>query len=237
MEQSDRTPIFTDAVLKSIADSLPEPLNDRRRKLLPQVLREWCRTDLREHLSREPRAAMQARISSIEKLKAPARDLIKGLDRIDQRDRVAVIMQMIEVEGGRRESLGATELAKRQAQMSEVRDFLAKLASMESRKFFNLKRGQPRNLPSYLVLLDAAAIFNWYTGDRAARGVDRIKYIESGPFFRFASALWPFIFGKGIGGLPAAMKNWAKARKDYAEHSALIENIAWRHSTWGVFER
>jgi hypothetical protein len=237
MVQRNGMPIFSDAALKSIANSLPEPLNDRRQKLLRQILREWCRTDLREHLSRDPRATVRSRISSIEKLRAAARNSIKALDRIDQRDLIAVIMQVIEVEGGRWEHLGATELAKRRAEMSEVRDFLVKLASMESRQFFNVKRGQPRNLASYLVLLDAAAIFEWYTGRRPARGVDRIWSNESGPFLRFASALWPLIFGKGIGGLPAAMKNWAEARKDHAEHSALIANIAARYPTWGIFKR
>jgi hypothetical protein len=60
--------------------------------------------------------------------------------------------------------------------------------------------------------------------------------MEIGPFFRFASALWPAIFGNGTVGLPAAMKNWASARKHYDERSALIANMALRHPEWGLFQ-
>lgn len=77
--------------------ALRKPTNARRRKLLAQVPKEWSRTDLREHLSRD----------------SPAPS-----------------------------------------------------------KFWKQGRGQPRNLAAYLVLQDAAAIFEWLTDLKAARGVD-----------------------------------------------------------------
>jgi hypothetical protein len=121
--------------------------------------------------------------------------------------------------------------------LNEETDFLSKLSAIAPEKLWKSGPGQPRNLRAHLVLQDAAAIFEWLTGMKAARGVDRIGAFETGPFFRFASTLWPEVFGNGVVGLPAAMKNWAQYRSQYNERSALVANIALRHPTWGIFER
>ena len=59
---------------------------------------------------------------------------------------------------------------------------------------------------------DLAAIFEWLTGRKAARGVDRTYHTETGPFFRFAQSIWPVAFGN-TRGLKAAIKNFVEARK------------------------
>ena len=46
-------PIFNECAVKQICASLPKGIDQRRLGLLPLVLNEWSRTDLREHLSRE----------------------------------------------------------------------------------------------------------------------------------------------------------------------------------------
>jgi hypothetical protein len=84
---------------------------------------------------------------------------------------------------------------------------------------------------------DIAAIFEWLTNIEATRQVDRISGVGAGPFWQFAAAIWPVVFGEADDGLPAAMKNWSSYRKRYGERSALIANIAMRHPTWGIFER
>ena len=79
---------------------------------------------------------------------------------------------------------------------------------------------------------DIAAIFEWLTGTRAARRIER------GPatFGRFAEAIWPVVFESADDGLQSAQKNWAAFRARYEEESALIANINMRHPEWGVFD-
>jgi hypothetical protein len=59
-------PSFSDwqRIAEQIQGVLRKPLNERRCRLLPKILHEWSRADLREHLSREPRAAVRARFSA-----------------------------------------------------------------------------------------------------------------------------------------------------------------------------
>ena len=114
--------------------------------------------------------------------------------------------------------------------LDEERDFLTKLAAI--REIWKPRPGKPRNYAAGIVLQDAAAIFERFTGTKAGRVVDVSCGKETGPFFKFASALWPVMFGKGVQGLPAAMKNWAR----HGAKSPLIENIALRHPTWRVRE-
>jgi hypothetical protein len=45
---------FTDRDLKLIAASLPDLIDQRRLDLLPQILRDWGRTDLPMHLRLKP---------------------------------------------------------------------------------------------------------------------------------------------------------------------------------------
>jgi hypothetical protein len=204
-------------VWKQVAEALertfPKPLPQKRCELLPRILDEWGRTDLRRHLSRESREIIRERIKRLKRVKARACRLSDALSEIDKLDQRTILVQMIIAEGRRLENVSRTEFSDRQA-----------------------PRGHPRNIAAYQVLQDAAAIFEWLTDARATRAVDRIKAIETGPFFRFASILWPVVFKKGVAGLSAAIKNWAAARSKYNERSALIANIAMRYPTWGVFD-
>jgi hypothetical protein len=60
--------------------------------------------------------------------------------------------------------------------------------------------------------------------------VDRDLGKDTGPFWDFAAAVWPHVFGKGRYGLSAAMKNWEK-KKRHPRYggSPFIRN------TWGIF--
>jgi hypothetical protein len=102
-------------------------------------------------------------------------------------------------------------------------DFLRKLAAATLTLIKEDKPGpgQPRNIIAYLVMKDLAAIFEWLTEKKAARGVDRTDHTETGPFWRFAESVWQVAFGTSRG-LKAAMKNWAEARELYREHSSFM---------------
>lgn len=213
---------------------LPRPLCTRRCRLLPQILQDWSGTVLQEYLSRDSRAITRERIKKLEIVKKSARQLFKALNRLDKHDQTAILAQMIIAEGRGVENVSRADFTDRR--LIQESDFLAKLGAIAPRKFWKLGPGQPPNLVAYLVLQDAASIFEWLTGTKAARGVHRNNASETGPFFRFASTLWPAVFGNGTVGLPAAMKNWAQWRSRYRERSALIANMALRHPTWGIFD-
>jgi hypothetical protein len=230
--------LFSDDVVTSLSRSLPKPICERRRELLPQILHEWGRTDLQRHLSRDSRAVIRTRIKKIEQVRKKADELRQALKTLDQTG-VGIIETEILRRVEKRKHVSWSERLDFRKRMAEQNEFLTKLTGIAPAKLWNMNRGQPRNDTAYLVLRDAAEIFDWFTGKKAARGVNRddhLRRAEAGPFFRFASVLWPVVFKKGTQGLPAAMKNWAQGRLRYKEQSALIANIRLRHPTWGIFE-
>jgi hypothetical protein len=229
-------PEFSPEIMNDIAESLPTPRSKRHRDLLSRILREWSHNELREHLSMEPRAITRDRMNKLEAIKSKAGKLLEAFDAIDESGRTLIVTQIV-AEKRRLEGVSRGDFANQAERLDEVQDVLAKLAAFSPSQFLKSRPGQPRNLAAYLVLQDAAAIFEWFSGRKAARGVNPIRGAEAGPFFRFAAALWPAIFGKGIAGLPAAMKNWASARSRFNERSALIANMAMCHPEWGIFNR
>ena len=225
-----------DQVADEIERVLPTPLSAQQRKLLPQILQEWGRTDWQEHLSRESRAVVKNRIKKLEVVKERARELKNALDAIDGFGRSLLFNQLMKAEGRSLLDLSQAERVDRSKRFDEQCEFLSRLAAITPADLWNPISRRPRSIRPYLILQDAAVIFEWLTGTRATREVSRTNGEEIGPFFQFVSILWPVIFGKGTEGLPSAIKNWAQWQKAYDEQSPLIENIAGRHPTWGIFD-
>jgi hypothetical protein len=232
----DATSILTDEAVSLICASLPNEADPRRRQLLPKILREWSLIDLHELPSIESHAIRRERIKRVKRVGKSVCILLQSLDAIDETDRFVLASQMARMEGHAPSNSDGTEIKTLIKRIVEERDFLSRLAAAAP-ETWNCNRGQPRNITAYLVIRDAADIFEWVTNIRATRVVDRHSGAEIGPFWQFVAAIWPVVFGKADGGLPAAMKNWASYRKRYDERSALIANIAMRHPTWGIFER
>ena len=92
---------------------------------------------------------------------------------------------------GRDVDISRADFTARSARLDQEPDFLAKLGAIKPQQLWKFGPGQPPNLRAYLVLQDAAAIFEWLTGTKAAREVDRVEGADAGPFFQFASILWP----------------------------------------------
>jgi hypothetical protein len=226
-------PKFNERAVKQIRAFLPTGIDQRRLDLLPLILDEWSRTDLREHLSRESRAMVRERYDRLAKIGKCANDLRQALEAIDQRG-MSWIAQEMALEDGNTDHEKLIEMKER---LKDEGDFLRKLAAAKVRLIEEDKRGpgQPRNIRAYLVMKDLAAIFEWLTDRKATRGVDRTDHTETGPFFRFAQSIWPVAFGN-TRGLKAAIKNFVEARKLYQERSPFLYNIAFHHPTWGIFE-
>jgi hypothetical protein len=185
-------------------------------------------------LSRESQSIKGDQINKLEVVRECARRLQEALKAIGDNGRTALLAQMTSGSGSL--DKGRSEFKAIAARLEQESDFLEKLVAIDPREFWKPKRGRPRNLPAYFVLQDAAALFEWLSGIMATREVSRDDGTETGPFFHFASILWPTIFGNGVVGLPAAMKNWARYRKQFDERSALIANVALRHPAWGLYE-
>jgi hypothetical protein len=240
---------FSEQDIKRIADSLPEPACERRRELLPKILHEWVRTDLRRNLSLPTKQDILKRSQRIKLVVKCAQELLQALSVTTNDDRNQIAYRM--VSKGRNldqiDQSGLNEFrnlkARLEEELKEEIGFLTRLAAITSTQV-KKPPGRPRNFAGYLVLMDAASIFLWYTGMDPVRGVDRITNAESGPFFRFASVLWPMVFEGDTDGLRNSIRNWAVWRpKDelrpanspqMANASPLVANIALRHPEWGV---
>jgi hypothetical protein len=183
-------------------------------------------------VTRRP-ATLRARTNTVKRIQKRADQLLRELKAIDSRTLAGV---MVEAEGGW-SNVSRDDLQHRVARLNEEREFLRRLAATTPPAYWKRERGKPFNVIAHLVLRDAAAIYEWFTGTKAARGVHPIRRTASGPFFRFAAVLWPVIFPKKAPSLPTALKNWAHARSRYREQSPLLINMNLRHLTWRIFER
>jgi hypothetical protein len=167
---------------------LPKPLCTRRCELLPQVLEEWERSALGEHLSREPRADFRKRIKKRDTVTKLARHLHESLDNLEQEDRYAIVLQMIRAER-------STEEVSRK-KLEYLSEYLARVGDVQTTEIWKPGPGQPRNVTAYFVLQDAAAIFEWLTGVQATREVDRDTGAEIGPFSSSVQFSGPSFFKK-----------------------------------------
>jgi hypothetical protein len=220
-------PYFDGRAVEQIRASLPTGIDQWRLDLLQRVLNHWSFSDLSEHLSQESRATLRRRYDQLTKIGKCANNLREALGSIDQRG-VSWIAQEIGREEGSTPfpfTASRERLAEMKDRLKQEDDFLRKLAAATLTLIEEDKRGQgqPRNIRACLVMKDLAAIFEWLTGRKAARGVDRTDHSETGPFFRFAQSIWPVVFGN-THGLKAAMKNFVEARK-LKEHSPFLYNV------------
>src|SRR5262249_20406237 len=182
--------------------------------------------DLRDRWWGGGRAPVGGRCEPLKKVRERAKHLRQASIALDQSGWDWIAQEMVREGGGRFFSMeGETPaqmeewhrlqhetLAEMKERLRLEDDFLIKLEAATQRTVAQDKQGpgQPRNVSAYLVMMDLAAIFEWLTGKKATRVVDRITNDETGPFWDFAAAVWPLVFGNGCHGLRAAMKNWAE---------------------------
>ena len=86
---------FNNVDLKRIGASLPNGVDHRRRERLPSVLREWARTDLREHLSRESQPTRRERRQRVQAVESHARNLLHSIEAMDPVGRFSIVQQMV----------------------------------------------------------------------------------------------------------------------------------------------
>jgi hypothetical protein len=124
-------PIFNECAVKQICDSLPKGIDQRRLDLLPLILNEWSRTDLREHFSRDTPATKRKRYAQLAKVGKYATDLRQALEASDQRGKSWIAQEIGREEGSPPFpfSVSRERLAEMEDRLRQEVDFLRKLAS------------------------------------------------------------------------------------------------------------
>src|SRR5262249_8017742 len=103
MVERNAVPNFSSEVMKAVADSLPAPRSEERRKLLPQILQEWSRTELQQHLqyfSKESRSITRERTKKLEIVRKHARQLLEALDAVDENSRTGILAYLMIIAEG-----------------------------------------------------------------------------------------------------------------------------------------
>jgi hypothetical protein len=231
---------FTTAEMNMLVAALPGCDDSRRKELLPWVLREWGRTDLDEHLTRATREQIRAEQQQMKNVARRASELAQALADLGPDPSFAVARFLLASGDDAEEPTYEQALAAAEVLADESAGLqrLAK-AALAVAAGWTLP-GRHATVIRYLVLQDLAAIFEWATGKHAGRWIRTDTSNDPGkphgPFWNFAHAAWPIIFGssKGLGN---SLKIWASARRRIRERSPFIANLDLRHPQWRVSKK
>ncbi len=218
---------FTDRDIRLITISLPPGSNPERIEMLPLLLGEWARVDFRWHFARTPLPVLARQRERLKKVAKRVAALIEALDELDGHDRWFLVKQLGLAEG--LELLNAVRNEQNKRRVDEWRQFTSTIAEAAAQPQRKPGKGQPRKITAQLILMDLAALFEYVTGLRANRVVDRHSGEETGPFLDFCRAVWPVILGNGDTGLLSQLREWTNSG---SKTSLLISGIALRKREW-----
>lgn len=190
-----------------IVRSLPTPPDADKVEVLRIMLDYWCEYSLPNHVHMLEKPSVE----TIKRLKKASKALLAlnaSIDVLDGEDVQFGIFSLV------MERTGFWRRSDIDEVTDEVFQALAVLSSFESSiaQSIKLKAGRPRNNFGYLVVLDLAAIFEWFTGTDATRQVDRKDGFEIGPFRTFAETVWCEVFNPERLWFETSYKNWAANR-------------------------
>jgi len=222
---------FSDREISLVVSSLPDTADPRRCELLPQILRDWGQLIPYRLIDLEPRALQAERRRRFKKIEKAANRLLQMIEGLELRERWEVETLLSRLEG--KTSVFEFSFWDEHRVNASRKTILTLIAAIQG--IWVPNKGHPIRHNARLIMFDLAYFYEYFTSSRAERVVDRSSGQETGPFYKFAAALWPVIFESGDDGLPAAVKNWASARKGFDESHSVVSIIAARHPEWGVF--
>jgi hypothetical protein len=95
------------------------------------------------------------------------------------------------------------------------------------------RAGKPRKVAGVLFVQEASEVYEYLTGLRPERDVDRNTSRDCGHFFDFTRALW--IARRGaMPGLSNSIKRWAEFRKSDQARSGVIAHLASYYPEFGL---
>lgn len=199
-EQFCISPVQFDLIVRS----LPTPPDADKVEVLRIMLDYWCEYSLPNHVHMLEKPSVE----TIKRLKKASKALLAlnaSIDVLDGEDVQFGIFSLV------MERTGFWRRSDIDEVTDEVFQALAVLSSFESSiaQSIKLKAGRPRNNFGYLVVLDLAAIFEWFTGTDATRQVDREEGFEIGPFRTFSETVWYEVFNAEGLWFETSFKNWS----------------------------
>ncbi len=207
-----------------IVPSLPTPPDADKVEVLRIMLDYRCEYTLPNHLHMLEKPSDE----TIKRLKKASKSLLALNSSIDLLDGEEVQFGIFPLVMERTGSWRRSDIDK---VTDEVFQALTLLSAFELSiaQSIKPKAGRPRNDFGYLVVLDLAAIFEWYTETDATRQVDRDNGREIGPFRKFVESAWSEVIEPKRNTLEASFKKWAankaieKSKKSHKPSSKLHE--------------
>jgi hypothetical protein len=196
-------PVLTERHVQLFQKRLPS-LSATRGLLFPYVLRDWWENELLGILLATDVQSWGRRQARLKKISKSAAAFAAALGALDKGDYWLLASALSEHKDAPNE-WGAEV----QQHLPHLQALLIDLATVAT-KHHRSGIGRGKNRFAYPIMQDLAAIYEWMTVRMAQRSVDRSEGDECGPFWDFASAVWPVIFGKGDTGLYFAIKAWAE---------------------------
>jgi integrase len=141
---------FIERDIRLIANSLPSEADPKRIEMLPLLLREWARLELRMHLARKPLPLLAQQRRRLKKVTKRAAKLIEALDELEGLDRWELVAQL-----GIAEGLGLLTVYRNEQnkqRVDEWRGLTATIAAATAAPTSKPGKGQPRNIVAQLVL-------------------------------------------------------------------------------------
>src|SRR6266404_9558567 len=153
---------LTKADLDSLLAALSSCITQRKRRLLPRILREWNSIDLPEHLSRSTPKQIRDERKRLESLARHARELAQSLSDLGPRCRSTVARRLLAETTVQGFSWARFRAVQRlDARLAACPSRLAQLTDA-AQKAAETRRPLPvvyKTLVRYLILQDLAAIF------------------------------------------------------------------------------
>jgi hypothetical protein len=188
---------FTSRELGLIAKALPKNTVERRLAVLPDIIRDWGRTDLPRlfWVKPEPVEVRNERYRRLKCFETAANQLANAFAALDKTDRTRLIIKLACPPNQYPYGLTSTNIEGAEHDLDKTYSLLPRLfaaAQAASEPYAPKRRPAPDNV-GYLVLQDLAEIFEWVTNIEATRRVDRKSRDDSGPFHHFTAAVWPLV--------------------------------------------
>jgi len=207
---------FSDQVLSSIVAALPSAPPERA-ALVAEILRAWAKEDLRDHLTRESRAAARQREQQVQVVMKHAKDLLRAVKALDVRGYFEIALRpQIRRDGTEILTVDVeTARFRRDRAISWLNDLICSPDG---------PRPPPeKKVRSYLIVSDLAAIFELVTGQQPTRRINWETSKPYGPFWSFVTAVSAAL--PNVRSLDRAVSEVQR----YQEGSPFVANLQFRH--------
>jgi hypothetical protein len=240
---------FTPAEIDLLTAPFSGHVQMHREHLLPLILGDWGRVELKEHFKYPSPQEVRAQQKQLERLARRANELARAIADLGSDARSAIadcqVQAFVTLKSGirlPRPGVGEEQFLEAERRLAETPETLQDLAVAAAKAAAETKAHPVRlsTLRGCLILQDLSTIYEYATDERASRKIHVDPHEDAGQeygaFYDLARAAWSIIFGSQDG-LSYALQQWAVKRAQYGHSFALIENISFRHAEWGIFDQ